>query len=73
MGNVLAIKGSEVLNALNVGWIPLLIVFIIFCGFINLMDASEHLQNGQFCSCICSDVYEFGNISRADTVRISYF
>lgn len=37
MGNVLAIKGSEVLNALNVGWIPLLIVFIIFCGFINLM------------------------------------
>lgn len=37
IGNVLAIKGADVLQSLNVGWIPLLVVFILICGFINLM------------------------------------
>ncbi len=36
IGNVLAIGGSDLLRALNVGWIPLLIIFILFCGLINL-------------------------------------
>ena len=40
IGNILAFKGSEILGALNVGWIPLLIIFVLFCGFINLMMPS---------------------------------
>ena len=36
IGNVLAVKGSELLEALNIGWIPLIIVFVLFCGLINL-------------------------------------
>lgn len=40
IGNILAFKGSEVLGALNIGWVPLIIIFVVFCGFINLMMPS---------------------------------
>lgn len=40
LGIVLAIKGAEFLQALNIGLIPLVILFIMFSGFINLFMGS---------------------------------
>jgi aminobenzoyl-glutamate transport protein len=40
LGLILAIKGAEVLNAMNLDLIPLVILFIIFSGFINLFMGS---------------------------------
>lgn len=40
LGVLLAINGAEVLRSLNIGLIPLIILFVIFSGFINLFMGS---------------------------------
>jgi len=40
LGVLLAINGAELLRSLNIGLIPLVILFIIFSGFINLFMGS---------------------------------
>ena len=37
IGNIISIKGAETLQALDIGWIPLIVIFILFCGLVNLM------------------------------------
>lgn len=40
LGLILGITGAEVLQSLNVGLIPLVILFVLFAGFINLFMGS---------------------------------
>lgn len=40
IGMVMAVKGAEFLSAINLTGIPLLLVFIIVCGFINIFIGS---------------------------------
>jgi aminobenzoyl-glutamate transport protein len=40
LGLVLAIKGASVLQAMEIGLIPLVILFVLFSGFINLFMGS---------------------------------
>jgi len=40
LGLILAVKGADVLQTLNIGLIPLVILFVIFSGFINLFMGS---------------------------------
>lgn len=40
LGLILAINGANVLQSLNIGLIPLVILFVIFSGFINLFMGS---------------------------------
>ena len=40
LGVLLAINGADLLQSLNIGLIPLVIIFIIFSGFINLFMGS---------------------------------
>lgn len=37
IGNIISMKGAETLQALDIGWIPLIVIFILFCGLVNLM------------------------------------
>ncbi|HPD87294.1 MAG TPA: AbgT family transporter, partial [Proteiniphilum sp.] len=40
LGVLLAINGADILQSLNIGLIPLVILFILFSGFINLFMGS---------------------------------
>jgi len=40
LGLILAVKGADVLTALNVGLIPLIILFIVFAAFLNMFMGS---------------------------------
>ncbi|MDD2727120.1 MAG: AbgT family transporter, partial [Proteiniphilum sp.] len=40
LGVLLAINGADILHSLNIGLIPLVILFILFSGFINLFMGS---------------------------------
>lgn len=40
LGLILAVKGAEILQAVDIGLIPLVILFILFSGFINLFMGS---------------------------------
>ena len=40
LGLILAIKGAAVLQAMEIGLIPLVILFVLFSGFINLFMGS---------------------------------
>ncbi|MBU1014708.1 MAG: AbgT family transporter [Bacteroidetes bacterium] len=40
LGLVLAIKGAEILQAMDIGLIPLVLLFVLFSGFINLFMGS---------------------------------
>ncbi|MDD3968919.1 MAG: AbgT family transporter, partial [Proteiniphilum sp.] len=40
LGVLLAINGADLLRSLNIGLIPLVIIFVIFSGFINLFMGS---------------------------------
>lgn len=40
LGLILAIKGAEILHSVDIGMIPLVIIFILFSGFINLFMGS---------------------------------
>ena len=40
LGIILAIKGADFINSLNVGLIPLVILFVIFAGIVNLVMGS---------------------------------
>lgn len=36
LATVISLRGAEILSNLKVHWIPLLIIFIVFCAFINI-------------------------------------
>jgi aminobenzoyl-glutamate transport protein len=40
IGVIMAIKGADILQAMNIGLIPLILIFILFSGFINLFMGS---------------------------------
>lgn len=40
LGLIIAVKGADVLHAIDIGLIPLVILFVLFSGFINLFMGS---------------------------------